>query len=60
MKEAKAGWEKAVDSMPSGWDVIGMQFVETLTNTVSNLSIISVFDQFDRHHSDNDQTYRKR
>ena len=38
VKEAKAGWEKAVDSMPSGWDIIGMQFVETLTNTVSNLS----------------------
>lgn len=38
VKEAKAGWEKAVDSMPSGWDFIGMQFVETLTNTVSNIA----------------------
>ena len=36
LKEAKAGWEKAVDSMPSGWDLIGMQFVETLTNVISN------------------------
>lgn len=36
VKKAKAGWEKAVDSMPSGWDLIGMQLVETLTNTVSN------------------------
>ena len=36
LKEAKAGWEKAVDSMPSGWTLIGMQFVETLTNTISN------------------------
>ena len=36
VKEAKEGWEKAVDSMPNGWDLIGMQFVETLTNTVSN------------------------
>ena len=36
VKEAKAGWEKAWDSMPSGWDIIGMQFVETLTNTFSN------------------------
>ncbi|XP_078344814.1 uncharacterized protein LOC144630334 [Oculina patagonica] len=36
VKDAKAGWEKAVDSMPSGWDLIGMQFVETYTNTVSN------------------------
>lgn len=36
VKEAKAGWEKAVDSMPSGWDLVGMQFVETLTNTISN------------------------
>ena len=38
VKEAKAGWEKAVDSMPSGWDLLGMQVVETLTNTVSNLA----------------------
>ena len=36
VKDAKAGWEKAVDSMPSGWDLIGMQFVETYTNTMSN------------------------
>lgn len=38
VKEAKAGWEKAVDSMPSGWDLVGMQFVETLTNTISNIA----------------------
>ena len=24
VKEAKAQWEKAVDSMPSGWDLVGM------------------------------------
>ena len=36
VNDAKAGWEKAVDSMPSGWDIIGMQFVETYTNTMSN------------------------
>ena len=36
VKEAKAGWDKAVDSMPSGWGLVGMQVVETLTNTVSN------------------------
>lgn len=38
VKEAKAGWEKAVNSMLSGWDIIGMQFVETLTNAVSNFA----------------------
>ena len=38
VKEAKAGWEKAVDSMPSGWELIGMQFVEALTNSVSNIA----------------------
>nr|XP_058943657.1 uncharacterized protein LOC131771807 [Pocillopora verrucosa] len=31
VKEAKAQWEKAVDSMPSGWDLVGMQFVEGIT-----------------------------
>lgn len=36
VKDAKAGWEKAVDSITSGWDLIGMQFVETYTNTMSN------------------------
>ena len=36
VKDAKAAWEKAVDSMPSGWDLAGMQFVETITNTLSN------------------------
>jgi len=36
VKEAKAGWEKAMDSMPSGWDLVGMQVAETLTNTLSN------------------------
>ena len=42
VKDAKAGWEKAVDSMPSGWDLIGMQFVETLTNVVSNCAAVLV------------------
>ena len=36
VKDAKADWEKAVDSMPSGWDLVGMQVVETFTNVVSN------------------------
>lgn len=36
VKDAKAAWEKAVDSMPSGWELAGMQIVETITNTVSN------------------------
>ena len=40
VKEAKAGWEKAVDSMPSGWGLIGMQFVETLTHAVSDVASI--------------------
>ena len=39
VKEAKTGWEKAVDSMPNGWGLIGMKFAETLTSTVSNISL---------------------
>ena len=35
VKEAKQTWETAVDSMPSGWSLVGMQFVEGLTNTFS-------------------------
>ena len=31
VKEAKAQWEKALDSMPSGWDLLGMQVVEGIT-----------------------------
>ena len=42
VKDAKADWEKAVDSMPSGWDLIGMQFVETITNVVSNCPAVMV------------------
>lgn len=45
VKEAKAGWEKAVDSMPSGWELIGMHFVETLTNAVSNVASAVLFSE---------------
>ena len=37
VREAKRTWERAVDSMPSGWSLFGMQFVEGLTNTFSAL-----------------------
>lgn len=36
VKEAKAQWEKAVDSMPSGWDLVGMQFVEGITKAFTS------------------------
>ena len=32
VREAKRSWEKAVDSMPSGWDVLGMEVVETIVH----------------------------
>ena len=40
VKEAKASWEKAVKSMPSGWGLVGMEFAETLTRTVSDAASI--------------------
>ena len=36
VNEAKRGFENALDSMPSGMELVGMQFVETLTNVVAN------------------------
>ena len=36
VKEAKAQWEKAVVSMPSGWDLVGMQFVEGITKAFTS------------------------
>ena len=36
VKEAKAQWEKAVDSMPSGWDLVGMQVVEGITKAFTS------------------------
>ena len=36
VKEAKALWEKALDSMPSGWDLVGMQFVEGITKVFTS------------------------
>ena len=32
VREAKRSWEKAVDSMPGGWDVLGMEVVETIVH----------------------------
>ena len=37
VREAKQTWENAMDSMPNGWSLFGMQFVEGLTNTFSGL-----------------------
>ena len=34
VREAKRSWEKAVDSMPSGWDVLGMEVVETIVHGI--------------------------
>ena len=36
VKEAKAQWEKAVDSIPSGWDLVGMQVVEGITKAFTS------------------------
>lgn len=34
VREAKRSWEKAVDSMPSGWDILGMEVVETIVHGI--------------------------
>ena len=34
VRQAKRSWEKAVDSMPSGWDVLGMEVVETVVHGI--------------------------
>jgi len=34
VREAKRGFEKAVDSMPSGWDILGMEVVETIVHGI--------------------------
>ena len=34
VRQAKRSWEKAVDSMPSGWDVLGMEVVETIVHGI--------------------------
>ena len=42
VKEAKAQWEKALDSMPSGWDLVGMQFVEGITKVFTSAVEIAI------------------
>ncbi|XP_039609861.1 uncharacterized protein LOC120529791 [Polypterus senegalus] len=37
LDEAQDQFKKSMDSMPSGWEIIGMNFVEGLTESVSNL-----------------------
>ena len=32
VREAKRSWEKAVDSMPSGWEVLAMEITETIVH----------------------------
>jgi len=34
VREAKRSFEKAVDSMPSGWDLLGMEVVETIVHGI--------------------------
>ena len=34
VREAKRSFEKAVDSMPSGWDILGMEVVETIVHGI--------------------------
>jgi len=34
VQEAKRSWERAVDSMPSGWDILGMEVVETIVHGI--------------------------
>lgn len=34
VREAKRSWERAVDSMPSGWDILGMEVVETIVHGI--------------------------
>jgi len=41
VREAKRSWEKAVDSMPSGWDVLGMEVVETIVHGVVDMAKIA-------------------
>ncbi|XP_069036288.1 myosin-2 heavy chain-like [Lepisosteus oculatus] len=35
LDEAQQEYKKAMDSLPSGWDIVGMNFVEGLTNLVN-------------------------
>uniref|UniRef100_A0A674BQD6 Zgc:162509 n=2 Tax=Salmo trutta TaxID=8032 RepID=A0A674BQD6_SALTR len=37
LEEANKNFQKAIDSMPSGWDIIGMNFVEGFTNSINSL-----------------------
>uniref|UniRef100_H3B698 Zgc:162509 n=2 Tax=Latimeria chalumnae TaxID=7897 RepID=H3B698_LATCH len=37
MEEAHQGYNKAMDSMPSGWDLIGMQFTEGITTGLASI-----------------------
>lgn len=37
LEEANKNFQKAIDSMPSGWDIIGMNFVEGFTNSIISL-----------------------
>lgn len=41
VREAKRSWEKAVDSMPSGWDILGMEVVETIVHGV--VGVVDIF-----------------
>lgn len=41
VREAKRSWEKAVDSMPSGWDILGMEVVETIVHGV--VGVVGIF-----------------
>lgn len=38
VREAKRDFERAMDSMPSGMEVVGMHVVETITNLISSSS----------------------
>ena len=41
VREAKRSWEKAVDSMSSGWDVLGMSVVETIVHGVVEVASVA-------------------
>ena len=41
VREAKRSWEKAVDSMPSGWEVLGMSVVETIVHGVVEVANVA-------------------
>uniref|UniRef100_A0A8C4RZN1 Uncharacterized LOC114653828 n=1 Tax=Erpetoichthys calabaricus TaxID=27687 RepID=A0A8C4RZN1_ERPCA len=45
LDEAQDQFKTSMDSLPSGWDLIGMNFVEGITESVSNLvtGMVSVF-----------------